>query len=363
MKCYVCSNDLINQNETEEHIILNAIGGKLKSRRLICKKCNSNFGTNIDSKLAKQLNPISTLLNVKRDKGKPQNIRSTYKHKDILIEPGGKLKLARNYKEKNGDQIHIEATSIKAAKKVLKGLKRTYNNIDIEKQLKAATCERSFPTSISINMEFGGENTLRAFCKMAVNYYLLNDGNIKQIEHLIPYIRQESDEAEVYYFYPQTEVFYKNKKEIFHSLLLIGNPEQKILYVYIELFNEFKVIVYIDKDYNGEALNINYHYNVVRNEVVQFENSIDLSYYQLKKYQNKNLDKSYKKFKERLTYLMQQIDNVIVERRNEEIINNAMKKVNEKYPSENNPVWTKEMLDLFTTKIVEEFILLFQYDK
>ena len=51
-KCYVCGVELTEDNKTEEHII-NAIGGVLKSKNLICKQCNSDFGDEIDSFLAK----------------------------------------------------------------------------------------------------------------------------------------------------------------------------------------------------------------------------------------------------------------------------------------------------------------------
>lgn len=40
---------------SEEHIIPNAIGGKLKSKELICKKCNSKLGHSMDKELAEQL--------------------------------------------------------------------------------------------------------------------------------------------------------------------------------------------------------------------------------------------------------------------------------------------------------------------
>ncbi|MED4129465.1 HNH endonuclease [Shouchella miscanthi] len=32
MQCYVCDTVLTRENESEEHILLNAIGGKLKSK-------------------------------------------------------------------------------------------------------------------------------------------------------------------------------------------------------------------------------------------------------------------------------------------------------------------------------------------
>ena len=35
--CYICGKELTKLNESEEHIIPNAIGGKLKSKKLICK--------------------------------------------------------------------------------------------------------------------------------------------------------------------------------------------------------------------------------------------------------------------------------------------------------------------------------------
>ena len=37
-ECYICCEELTKDNDSVEHIIPNAIGGKLKSKELICKK-------------------------------------------------------------------------------------------------------------------------------------------------------------------------------------------------------------------------------------------------------------------------------------------------------------------------------------
>lgn len=66
--CYICGKELTKSNESEEHIIPNAIGGKLKSNKLICKDCNNKIGYKSDSKLAEQLNMITNLLNINRDR-------------------------------------------------------------------------------------------------------------------------------------------------------------------------------------------------------------------------------------------------------------------------------------------------------
>ena len=64
MNCYVCSAELDGKNKTEEHIILNSCGGKLKSSSLICKTCNSLLGERYDATLASQLNFYSNMFNV-----------------------------------------------------------------------------------------------------------------------------------------------------------------------------------------------------------------------------------------------------------------------------------------------------------
>ncbi len=66
--CYIGENEITKENKYNEHIILNAIGGNLKSEDLICSNCSPDFDS-IDTELAKQLNLITCHLNVKRDRG------------------------------------------------------------------------------------------------------------------------------------------------------------------------------------------------------------------------------------------------------------------------------------------------------
>ena len=55
IKCYLCGTEITEENKTVEHIVLNSIGGRLKSSKLICKNCNSKFGNTFDACLSKQL--------------------------------------------------------------------------------------------------------------------------------------------------------------------------------------------------------------------------------------------------------------------------------------------------------------------
>ena len=143
-------------------------------------------------------------------------------------------------------------------------------------------------------------------------------------------------------------MFNKGKNEILHSLILKGDPLRKQLYVYIELFNEFKFIVFLSRNYNGNPIYESYHYNVITNEILDFEMKINILPKQLKKACSEVIDEA--KFNERMRFLFQQIDNVIVSRKIHEVTESAMEEMKEKYPQEENPFFTKEMISFFPTK-------------
>lgn len=114
----------------------------------------------------------------------------------------------------------------------------------------------------------------RAYCKMAVNFFIYHGGSSKDIQHLLPFIEGKHEEAEVYYFYPKSEVFYKGKEEILHSIVLRGDKLRKQLFVFIEHYNEFKMIVFLSRDHQGEDIYESYHHNIVTNEFIDFETQL-----------------------------------------------------------------------------------------
>ncbi|QJC95408.1 HNH endonuclease [Bacillus mojavensis] len=358
MICYVCQKELSKENETEEHIILNALGGKLKSKKLICISCNSKFGSGIDNKLSSQLQSIATLINVKRDRGKPQNVKAKHGSKEILIEPGGKMKLSRAYHKIDGNVYHIEAPSIGEARKVLLGLKRKHPQLDIDKALENVEPIKDKNVNAKIELNFGGYEISRAFCKMAVNFFIFHGGNPKDIQHLLPFIEGKVKEADVHYFYPRSEVITKGKEEILHSIILKGDKLRKQLYVYIELFNEFKMIVFLSRDYQGEDLYESYHYNLVTNEILEYETDFMITAKEFKKSISKEIDEA--KFLERLNYLFQQIRDVNVNRKIHEITTSSMEELIQKFPQEENPEFTEEMINIFTKTVIGKYLSVFQ---
>lgn len=86
--CYSCKIELTRQNSSQEHIIPNALGGKLKAV-ILCKKCNNNLGSSCDSLLSKALSPFSNMINHSKDHGKVQPVQVTANGVPTKILPGG----------------------------------------------------------------------------------------------------------------------------------------------------------------------------------------------------------------------------------------------------------------------------------
>lgn len=283
--CYICGEEISFENETEEHILLNAIGGILKTKTLICKKCNSEFGQEIDAELSKQLNFVSNMLNIKRDRGEPQNleVKSKKSGEQILIQPGGKPvmripKINKEIDKNNGITFSIVTPNITIARKTLKGLKRTYKQIDVEDILSKAKKERKYLSEkYEVNIVIGGEKAFRSICKTAINFYMLNGGSKKYIEHLISYIRGEGNSNCVQYFYNNSDIIPKNSDEVLHSIVIKGNSNEKLLLAYIELFNCYKFIILLNDEYDGNNIDITYHFNVLQRSEVNKSSSLNIS--------------------------------------------------------------------------------------
>lgn len=281
MKCYVCDTDLTPANETDEHIIINAAGGRLKSKELICSKCNSDFGETIDSLLAKQLNNLANMLMVKRHRGEPQPIVGEKQStgEKYILEVGGKPKLTKPTIDKtvDGDKtnISITARSEKELREILTGMAKKNPHFDVEEAMKSAKWrEEYFDEALHFQNEIGGNAVFRAVCKCATNFFVFSKGNPTQIKHLIPYIKGE-EEKEVVWMHYQENLYELNPEESSHIIHLVGKREQAILYCYVDYFNTYKYLVLLNDNYQGQDIKETYVFDLINIVPIQKEVTVD----------------------------------------------------------------------------------------
>jgi len=90
-RCIFCKAGF--SEDSEEHVILSSLGGKLSRSRMTCGPCNGHAGNGIDSAFVKAVEWVTTIVNPKgrrRRAGALKNLRSL--EGDVLrIEPGGTI--------------------------------------------------------------------------------------------------------------------------------------------------------------------------------------------------------------------------------------------------------------------------------
>lgn len=282
MNCYVCDTELTTVNETDEHIIINAAGGRLKSKNLICSKCNSDFGETIDSILAKQLNNLANMLMVKRHRGEPQPIIGDKQStgEKYILEVGGKPKMTKPTIDKTveGDKtsISITARSEKELREILKGIAKKHPHFDVEEAMKSAQWrEEYFDEALHFQNVIGGNEVFRAVCKCATNFFIYSGGDASEIKHLISYIKGTEDKEIVWMHY-QEGLYELNPEESSHIIHLVGKKDEKILYCYVDYFNTHKYLVLLNDNYQGQDIKATYFFDLVN--IAPIEREVNMDY-------------------------------------------------------------------------------------
>jgi hypothetical protein len=269
--CYLCGSELFGKNITKEHIIPNAIGGKLKSTNLICRTCNSKLGEKIDSAFSEQCTLFCNMLNIQRDRGIPKSIKtSNSEGKEYILHPDGRRTLVKpEIKiEENGNETRfkISAKDMKNVRSILESLKEKYPQIDVNSILKEAKKEKEYSDQWHNfqQLKLGGVNAFRSICKTAANLYILKGNSSEHISQAKDFINiGDMKKNCVNFYYPEKPIILKNNDEILHSIIIVGSSSEKILYAYAEFFNMLKFLVVLNNNYNGSDLVYSYFFDLL----------------------------------------------------------------------------------------------------
>lgn len=276
-RCYLCKNEITDENVSIEHILPNAIGGRLKSSSLICKKCNSKFGDSSDANLAKQLEFFANQLNIKRERGSVQNVEMTREStgETYLVSPEGNLvprKPLIKERESNGNlEIYVKANDEKTIESILIGLKRKYPKLDITKFKDALKHEVEYidePLHGTISID--GKKIFPAILKIAVNYYIETGGDIEFVDSAIEDLKNNKTHR-VDFIIKEGLVVESNPEEVLHYIFINGCKEKKKMYAILELYSTVQFVVKLSDNYNGEDVQHLYVFDVLKRREIQKE--------------------------------------------------------------------------------------------
>lgn len=274
--CYICGSELTEENQSDEHIILNAIGGHLHSHTILCKKCNNDLGEKADSRLAEDLSFFTDMLQVRKNRQNPhkQIMMDKDGHEVVVKDAGRYLELRKPCikKGKSGEGTHVNI--IARNTKELSGLLRrlvkegTVSQEDADKISSKAEIKKYKP--VLTKRTVISEEAFPSIIKSAVNYYMDSYHDLNTIKQLVPYIKGEKDAKEVLFLHHFKDLPYiTNSKEVTHMIHLEGHKETKLLYAMMEYYGIYVYIVVLNQNYQGPDINKTYAYDVIEGKKIE----------------------------------------------------------------------------------------------
>ena len=296
--CYICGDEITDKNRTDEHIILNALGGHLHSYTVICKGCNTKVGETADAKLAEDLSFYTDFLGVKKNRQHDHNQVMTDKRRPYVEnkEKDGvrEIKMAvRNKKELEGflnGMVKRKELTQAQADEILAKAKVTEHHSPLK--TRTVISEEAFPSII----------------KSAANYYVDQTHDIKTVKPLVPYIEGKGDCKDVLYLHHFKTLPYPEAKGLVtHMIHIEGSAKTGLLYAMMEYYSIYVYMVVIDRNYNGLDINMTYTYDVVAGLEVDRKFTLPLTMKDLEDFRNQ----PHEEYVKYLPYIQKRADAVM----------------------------------------------------
>ena len=340
-RCYLCDVLLNEHNWSYEHIIPNSIGGNLKSNSLLCKKCNEHIGETYDAELSKMFSFVANQLGIKRDRGKSPRIKlvGNKSGEEILLEYNKPL-LSKTKVERNGNEYTITAPNRAEARRHLKGLKRKHPEIDIDGVMESTKLQRTYTQEVyGVSTTYGGPNFSMAVVKIALNFCIYSGISKDYLRSTIDLFQNktqtEIDLRSVNFYYPDVECVSKGDNEVLHSIIVVGDNKEGVLYAYIELFNFIQEIVLLNDSYAGADVKYAYHFDVISRNEVDKTSMLLLTRPEIENLLSTDVSlhsKNFERLKEKYIYLM----NFASEKQRKDTTKEILEKTYQSFMSEMN---------------------------
>lgn len=174
-RCIFCDN-VLDDTTKPEHILLNALGGRKTTRKIICSDCNNRFGGTIDDALSAQVPIIRNLLQFESGSGKsPPMLRSLQSGKDkINIKSDGRPELVAppfsvTKRSDGSTEINILARSEDELRRILPHIAAQLDITEEQLAEQMAAAEAGIvekrPDTIHHQISLGGPDALRSVVK------------------------------------------------------------------------------------------------------------------------------------------------------------------------------------------------------
>lgn len=347
-KCLVCFTEITALNDSKEHVIPNAIGGKMVIKGFLCRRCNSETGDKWDAEISKQLNLFCLLLGgVERDRGfTPTEIFSTISGKEVRLANEGVLSIAHpEYKTEEIDgkvQFTFKTGSMNQAEQFVRNLCKKKPSLNQQELMDNLTFTNSYLNgdALVFKPQFGGENSGRSLVKTILAFAANVGIDPNSCEKAKDYLLDDAEPCFGYY-YSNDVILNRDFPKPAHFLAVHADPLSGYVIGYLEYFGIFRVISMLSESYNGVEVKESYYIypEDSMSGVCEFELPSDkeviAASYNYEKYDEKILHEAFAFF---LSYCRKKD----FEREQDRVITQAWNDAKEKFGLEEGGIFSEE---------------------
>ena len=281
-KCAFCGDVLTTSNASKEHVLPNAIGGHKTVQDFICGQCNSLVGRTWDAELAKQLQPLCTLLDIKRSRGTNRNLRAkTIRGVELEIRPDGSKGMAKPEITKrtvaDRTEVNIRARSMQDLRQIVSGMAAKNTNIDLEATLAKATSKHEYISDpIEFDGQIGGTLAGRSIVKSCLALACEAGVEADQCEHAMRYLLSDGEPC-FGYFYESDLVKNRPDEVFFHCVYVQGDPLSRQILAYVEYFGAYRIVACLSSRYSGPEFATRYAIDPLGGSEVKVDVDLNLA--------------------------------------------------------------------------------------
>lgn len=276
--CFICKQP---QTLTREHIIPQAIGGRLKGR-IYCKACNDTFGQALDDEISNQFGWVGTLLNIRRERGKtqPYDVKDR-RSETTLVFDGERLSRKKPIVKisssdgKKLDSADITARSEKELKEIFASIRKRY-----ELSGEMASFKDVHPSPTDAERETTIDNAMlrRAVSKIAYGFLCIKLHRdiilSSPFDAVRAYIKNGKGQSLAHANFVHTQ-FITDRVRPLHKIHIALNRGEKLVVGFVSLFGIYRFTVLLAEEFQSqiEWAGLDYTYDPVRGaEVIGKDN-------------------------------------------------------------------------------------------
>jgi hypothetical protein len=257
--CLTCGDTLSEENESDEHLVPNALGGWLSTRRATCTQCNSEWGHGPDLRLIEAFKLLANELDVPRHRGvhpiipvRDENTGLRY-----VVVPGKGPRVEPNMAVTiEGDRrtISVRIPSRDDAEQVVKTRVRPAERMKGVSELTVVTSTAPPPTYELLRLSALDDGFFRALAKVALSYCRFRDVSVSSTSACMQLLRGR-DVADTPIWFPKAQVVdldLNTDHPLYHGLFLRRCPDGGPLLAHIVLFGAFEACILVDENSDGE---------------------------------------------------------------------------------------------------------------